>query len=153
MKRKLPPEEKKRLGAAALTLDELISRQTIRSERDLQNQIADYLRLRDIPFYRQRMDKRTTGKVGTPDFICCVAGYFVAFECKRPGGKLIEEQARQIQAIRDANGQAVEVTTLEQVKRILDNIEGLFASAVTCKHGIRDLATNLPYCRRCDVGD
>lgn len=125
-KRYLAPAEKKRLGVAALTLDELISRQTIKTEKQLQQQIADYLRLRGIPFYRSRMDKRTTNKRGQPDFLCCVArpiiGRFVAFECKLPGQHPTEEQQRELEAIRNAGGIAAVVYDLIAVKTILDSL-------------------------------
>lgn len=124
VKQKLPPEEKKRLGIAAMTMDELITRQSVRTERDLQNQIADYLRLRGVPFYRSRMDKRTTSKLGTPDFLICVASKFLALEAKRDGEEPTPEQVMELDAIRAAGGIALIVTKLEQVKIVLDELVG-----------------------------
>lgn len=68
----------------------------LKDEEELQNQIAQYLRLKELPFFRQRMDKRTTGTVGWPDFSYVFQGKACFMECKMPGNDLTEEQ-RQVQ--------------------------------------------------------
>ena len=122
IKRKLPPEEKKRLGSLALTLEELVERQEVRTERQLQNQIADYLRLKGIPFIRSRMDRKTTVRVGVLDFNCCVPphGKFIGLEVKLPGESPTEEQDKEIEAINRAGGMAVIVSCLHDVKQVVD---------------------------------
>ena len=47
------------------------------------------------------------GRSGVPDIVCCVAGYFLAIECKAGKNKLTALQANEIQAIRRNNGVAV----------------------------------------------
>ncbi len=64
------------------------------------------------------------GTAGIPDIICCYKGHFVAFEVKTPEGKLSKLQEITIQRIKDAKGKAYKVTSLEEVKEILDNLEG-----------------------------
>jgi hypothetical protein len=102
----LSPSDRKSLGKAGMTPEEAIAKQEVKSERDLQQQIANLLRLRNIEFFWQRMDKRTTGKVGQPDFIFSVLGtqtidgeplvegYSVAWEAKLPTGELSIEQSQ-----------------------------------------------------------
>ena len=64
------------------------------------------------------------GTAGIPDIICCYNGKFVAFEVKTPRGKLSKLQEIILQKIQNANGIAYKVTNLEDVKEILENLEG-----------------------------
>lgn len=47
------------------------------------------------------------GRSGVPDIICCVAGRFLAIECKAGSGKTTALQDREIDAIRTAGGWAI----------------------------------------------
>lgn len=47
------------------------------------------------------------GRSGVPDIICCVAGKFLAIECKAGGNKPTALQIREIETIRQAGGIAV----------------------------------------------
>lgn len=49
------------------------------------------------------------GRVGVPDIICCVNGYFMAIECKAGQGKTTALQDREIAAIIEAQGVALVV--------------------------------------------
>lgn len=60
---------------------------------------------------------------GIPDIICCIAGRFVAFEVKTPTGKLTKLQETTLQRIRKAKGKAYKVTSVEEVKSILERLE------------------------------
>jgi hypothetical protein len=64
------------------------------------------------------------GRAGLPDIICCIEGRFVAFEVKTPHGKLTKIQEITIQKINAAKGKAYKVTSVEDVKLILDSLEG-----------------------------
>lgn len=44
------------------------------------------------------------GRMGVPDIICCVNGYFLAIECKAGQGKTTVLQDRELAAIVDAGG-------------------------------------------------
>ncbi len=69
------------------------------------------------------------GTMGLPDIICCISGRFVAFEVKRPagdgriGGKLTKLQEVTLGKIQAAGGVAVMVTSLEEVKTVVKNIQ------------------------------
>ena len=60
------------MGRGGITAEEALAKQAAKSERDLQKQIASLLSLKGIQFFSQRMDKRTRGKVGQPDFLFCI---------------------------------------------------------------------------------
>ena len=63
------------------------------------------------------------GTAGLPDIICCYRGRFVAFEVKVPGNKLTKLQETMIMKIEAAEGKAYKVTSVEEVKSILDSLE------------------------------
>lgn len=62
------------------------------------------------------------GTSGIPDIICCIDGLFVAFEVKTEKGKLSKLQEITIEKIKKAKGQAHKVTSLEEVKEIIEQI-------------------------------
>lgn len=120
MLKRMNPADRKALGARVMTAEEAISRYTIKSERDLQNQIGDLLRLRGIWFWTSAMHKRATGTVGTPDVLTAVKGRPIAFEVKLPGKKPEPHQIACHEAMAK-NGWSVHVvTSLDQVRDILD---------------------------------
>lgn len=49
------------------------------------------------------------GRSGVPDIVGCVNGWFIAIECKANGGKVTALQARELEAIRRADGVATVV--------------------------------------------
>lgn len=67
--RRMDPKDRKSLGKAGVTSEEAERKRLARSERELQDQIANYLHYKGIFFVRSRMDKKTTTRKGTPDFI------------------------------------------------------------------------------------
>lgn len=68
-----------------------------KSESDLQNEIADWLRAQRIFFVWHRTDRATTCQVGTPDFVGCSKQFGpFALEVKKPGCKETREQAGQL---------------------------------------------------------
>ena len=60
---------------------------------------------------------------GIPDIICCYRGRFVVFEVKTPTGKLTKLQETTLQRIRNAMGQAFKVTSVDEVKEILQSLD------------------------------
>ena len=64
------------------------------------------------------------GTAGIPDIGACVGGRFVAFEVKTAIGKLTKIQEITIQRINEAKGKAYKVTSVSEVKKILENLEG-----------------------------
>lgn len=65
------------------------------------------------------------GKRGL-DFFVCFKGMFVAIESKRVGGYAKKFQIELVETIRDAHGHALVVDNVEDVRRLLDYIDGHF---------------------------
>ena len=85
-------------------------------EADIQEQIESLLKSygRDCYYYRARMDKPTTGRVGTPDFIGWIRGRPFMLEVKRPGGKQTREQAGELMRGQLAGAESAIVYSLEE---------------------------------------
>lgn len=63
---------------------------------------------------------------GSPDFILCVCGIFVALELKSEGGKVSALQRHKLQMIEKAQGAAIVATPANwpKVKEWLTNLNG-----------------------------
>ena len=62
------------------------------------------------------------GTAGMPDIIICLNGRFVAMEVKTPTGKLTKIQESTLRKINDAKGYAYKVTSLQEAKEIIQNL-------------------------------
>jgi len=90
-------------------------------EKDITHAILRYLKTVPDCFCW----KQTGGMYGTaglPDIICCINGAFVAFEVKTPSGKLTTLQELTLKKINAAKGKAFKVTSLQEVKEIIQNL-------------------------------
>ena len=103
-------------------------------ERDIQKQILHWLKYQKnvypirinpvgIPLHNKQGSFRPSGMKGVSDIVCCVEGYFVAFEVKRPRGKLTREQVEFLNVIRSCGGFAYKVTSLDEVILIIKKIK------------------------------
>lgn len=91
-------------------------------EKDIVTAIMRYLKT--VPMcFAWKEHGGMYGTAGIPDIICCYHGRFVAFEVKTPSGKLTKLQEITITKIRAAKGEAYKVTSIEEVKSILDSLE------------------------------
>lgn len=63
------------------------------------------------------------GTAGIPDIICCIGGKFVAFEVKTATGKPTELQKATIRKILKANGQALVVRSVDEVRAVIDSLQ------------------------------
>lgn len=61
------------------------------------------------------------GNSGVPDFLCCVAGWFLAIEAKAGKGKTTALQEDHIKRIRTASGTALVIneTNIDELVRVL----------------------------------
>ena len=64
------------------------------------------------------------GRVGIPDIICCVNGYFLAIECKAGNNKPTALQKMELQAITEAGGVALLVNE-ENLADVAKAVEAL----------------------------
>lgn len=101
----MAPEERK---AKQLPTNEDATRKACdKSEKEMQATIEAFCRQKGWPCYRSRMDRKSTMPVGTPDFLICINGRFVALECKQPPNRPTEEQSREIVSINLNDGTAI----------------------------------------------
>lgn len=92
------------------------------AETDIVNAIMRYLK--SVPeCFCWKEHGGMYGTAGLPDIICCFKGRFVAFEVKTPSGRLTKLQEATMRKIRDAKGEAFKVTSVGDVKVILDALE------------------------------
>lgn len=114
----LPAAKRRELGQQ--TAAETMAAAEVTCERELQKQILGYLRTRGITVFAQRMDRRTRGNLGQPDFLFAWAGAPMAFEIKLPGRKLEPHQERMgVRLLQEGWFWAV-VHSVEEAKAILE---------------------------------
>jgi Holliday junction resolvase len=90
-----------------------------KSEAQIQKEILKFLR--NLPQCRP-FKIITANERGVPDIICCLKGRFICFEVKRTGAKPTQLQDAQKERIIYAGGQVYIVTSLEEVKNIIERI-------------------------------
>jgi penicillin-binding protein-related factor A (putative recombinase) len=91
-------------------------------EKDIVNSILKYLK--SLPeCFAWKEHGGMYGTSGIPDIIVCYRGKFVAFEVKTPSGKLTMLQEITLRKINAAKGNVYKVTSLQEVKEILKNID------------------------------
>jgi len=87
-------------------------------ESDVHEKIIEHCKLKGWAFRRDRMDKRTTGQLGWPDFsIACREGKMVFVECKRKGSKLTPEQAATLHWLCSLGHVAIAVWSYEDFEQ------------------------------------
>ena len=90
-------------------------------EKDIVSAVLRYLRTVTSCFTWKQHGGQF-GTAGLPDIIACINGRFVAFEVKTPAGKLTKLQESTIQRIRNAKGEAFKVTSVDEVRQIVENL-------------------------------
>jgi hypothetical protein len=99
------------------------SKQDLKLERDLQNQIASSIGRDDVVVIHARTDKKSTIAKDLPDLMFVVKGKPVAFECKRPGEKATAAQLRMHERMRK-NGWTVHV--VDDYDRAMETYRKIF---------------------------
>lgn len=95
------------------------------AEKELQKSIGNLLRFHGIIYFSQRMDRRTRGRAGQPDFLFAFAGKACSWEIKLPQGKLSPEQVKlSEQMAGEPNGwEWRKITSIDQARLELRNLE------------------------------
>lgn len=95
------------------------------NESKIQKEILDFLKQHG--FWAINIVGGVTQKRGTPDILACVQGLFVALEVKDPTGNHPVTSAQQInlRKIRSAGGIGAVVTSVDEVRRIMESINDL----------------------------
>jgi hypothetical protein len=106
------------------TVNEAREKAIAKDERELQRDIANYLRLHGLWFTQSRMDRRASNTVGTPDFLLAYKGRFVAWECKVAWAtKLRREQAEARDRITAQGGAWKLITTIADAQAHLREMD------------------------------
>lgn len=75
---------------------------TIAQEKNYENKIKNYIE--ELGGYQVKFFANRMTKVGIPDLLCCVGGFFVAIEVKAQNGRPSELQLYNCRKIREAGG-------------------------------------------------
>ena len=90
-------------------------------EQEIVNEIKKYLQsIPNLFFWKEHGGQY--GTAGIPDLIVCYKGKFIGLECKQPGRKPTVLQKITLTKIARAKGIAKVVTSVEEVKEIIENI-------------------------------
>ena len=129
--RRVSAADRAKMGKAGQLPEETLAKSVAKSEKELQSQIASYLRLKGIEPLWHRTDKKSAATIGWPDITFCFNGvnpvdnlpqsYACAFECKMPGKFLSKEQTKMaIRMLTKPNGWwHSTITHLDQVIEFL----------------------------------
>lgn len=90
-------------------------------EKSITNAILKYLKSLDNCFCWKEHGGMY-GTSGIPDIICCYKGRFIGIEVKRPEGKVSKLQEVAIRKIEGAGGIAIVAFSVEDVKRLINNL-------------------------------
>lgn len=95
-----------------------------KDERELQKQIAGYLRLLNVWHVQSRMDRKTSNTVGAPDFIFPYKGAAVFWEVKCPWSRSLRpEQAHARERIEAQEGEWRLITSLAEAQAHLRELD------------------------------
>lgn len=129
--KRMSPADRKRLGKSGRTGDDCKRDQEHVSEREIHRQIEQWLNSKGIVYRHDRMDRKTTGTVGWPDFtfvwtegttVVNRMQWAIGVEVKVPGGKCSQEQL-YCHALMGLNGWRVFV--VHSLAEIIENLKGL----------------------------
>jgi len=90
--RAMSPPDRKRYAAGQLTADEALRKAATRAEREEHKVFINWLSQHEIEFRHDRMDRRTSGTLGWPDFTIVHGGRALLGDFKVYGNKLSPEQ-------------------------------------------------------------
>lgn len=121
--RLMSKDDRKALGKAGVTSEEAADKAQARSEKELQDQIEQFLRMRGVKWIvRSRMDRKTTNQKGNPDFLFVYHGTPMAWEAKLPGESLrVEQHQAAVNMLQDGWHWRV-ITDLSEAKETLDDL-------------------------------
>lgn len=89
------------------------------SEKSIVDAITKYLRIKGAYVVKQHGSQY--GRAGVPDLLVCYKGKFYGLEVKKPiGGVTSKLQLIELMRIKEAGGVAQVVTSVEDVRGIID---------------------------------
>jgi hypothetical protein len=100
--------DRRRYAGGQLTNEEAYVKASRRAEKEEHNLFINWLGLHGLQFRHDRMDKKTSGTVGWPDFTIVVGGRCLLGDFKVYGNKLSSEQKERFGAL-SRTGTEVEI--------------------------------------------
>lgn len=116
-------EHREPLGKAGRTMAEITAENEVKEEREIQIEIAKYLRLHEIDFIRPAMFKKSTLPPGWPDFTFAYRGEPIGAEAKTSTGKLSADQVARHEAMARNGWRMVIVRGIADVQALLRAID------------------------------
>lgn len=108
----LTPEQRKQSGLPKLFSEILTERQPKLEIKELHQPFIQWLRLNEVPFLYSNPRKKTTIRVGWPDFSVFKNGRTAFVEFKRPGGVISTDQEKVISELSDGGFPVIVSTSL-----------------------------------------
>jgi hypothetical protein len=119
---RMDPKDRAALGQKSST--EARADAIAKDEREIQKQIAGYLRLLNVWHVQSRMDRKTSNTVGAPDFIFPYKGAAVFWEVKCPWLRSLRpEQAHARERIEAQGGEWRLITSLAEAQAHLRELD------------------------------
>lgn len=126
----MSPDDQRAFSPTRRTPEETREAAAAKDEREIQRQVANYLRLLRVPFNQDAMNKRRTGTLGWPDFTfpyrgrCDARARFVAWEVKPVWSqKLRPEQSAVAEAIKATGAEWRLITSVADAQAHLREID------------------------------
>jgi Holliday junction resolvase len=113
--RALSAEERKKLGRSGVMAREAQSKYAAGQERELKKDVLNELNRRGAWVFHQPMSKRTRGRLGVPDILCCYKGKFLALELKTGSEALTPGQVTEAVRLEKSGGKFVVCHSLKEV--------------------------------------
>lgn len=111
-------------GKAGKTQEELAVARDVKNEKELQNQIVQYLRMRGVKWLLWQSTAKKSGlPPGSPDLIFCFRSYPMAWEIKHGSGKRTQEQEDAAEQMENDGWVVRLVKSIADAKAILDWVE------------------------------
>lgn len=89
-------------------------------EKIIENKIKDYLKSKGAYYFKHHGNQFS--QVGVPDIIACYKGKFIGIEVKNETGKTSPLQDVNLKMINDAGGIGIVARSVEDVRKVIDNI-------------------------------
>lgn len=130
----VPADVRKTMGKSGQTADEAAAACVAKRESELQTQIEQMLNREGIFVVRQRMDRKSNVRLGTPDLIFSVRhqGHYsdhrpvpCAWEIKMPRQKPRPEQVAAMEAMARDGWRVAVITSYDQARLELQIARGL----------------------------
>jgi hypothetical protein len=118
----LSAEDRARLGKVGMTAEETLEAGKEKAEKQIQSEIAQYLRLHEIEFIWPDSRKKSHLPEGWPDFTFCYRGVACGVEAKTPSGTVEPHQILRHEQMRRNGWVVIIARSVADVKALFQEI-------------------------------